>query len=250
METSAQTVPVHAAEIGGLRGRPWLSHIRSRTDVDDAKALSGVVPQPGLEGYLQALAQLAEVNQQLQARLDTEQSQAASLRTQLEQLRREALTDPLTGLFNRRAFDQRLNHVWQKSGEGRLAVLLLDIDFFKRINHTYGYAGGDSVIRWVAETLRLFLRDPDCAFRFSGEKFLVLLQDRSIIEAARIPEGIRARIERNRLSCYRNRSELLTISIGVAARKSQDDPLSLFARVDRALCMAKRGGRNRVMRET
>lgn len=253
METSA-IVRVHAAENGGNNGcgqNGWhgLSFVRSGEARHIARTSASEPAQPDLDWYPQALAYQVELNQQLQGQLDAEQNMVAMLRAQLDQTRKEALTDPLTGLLNRRGFDQCLSRLWQKSDESRLAVLLLDIDHFKRINHTYGYVGGDSVICWLAETLRQCLRGDDSAFRFSGERFLVLMQDRSLSEAARIAEVIRARVERNRLTSYRNRSESLTVSIGVAARKGQDDPLILFERADRALCMAKQGGRNRVMRE-
>jgi diguanylate cyclase len=178
-----------------------------------------------------------------------ERANSARLRAALELQRREALTDPLTGLCNRRAMDQRLGELWSAAEDAPLAILVLDIDFFKRINDTYGHADGDCVIRWVAATLCRCIRVGDSAFRYGGEEFLVLLPDTTLEGAISLAESIRGRIEDQHLDFPRHGQVPLTVSLGVAARKRQDDPLSLFERADRALYQAKRHGRNRVVHE-
>ena len=186
---------------------------------------------------------------QLRACLEAERANSAKLRAALELQRGEALTDPLTGLCNRRAMDQRFGELWSDPGDAPLAVLLLDIDFFKRINDTFGHADGDCVIRRVAATLCRCIRAGDSAFRYGGEEFLVLLPDTTLEGAISVAESIRGRIESLHLSFSPDWQVPLTVSLGVAARKRQDDPLSLFERADRALYQAKQHGRNRVVHE-
>jgi diguanylate cyclase len=195
------------------------------------------------------LLRLMEENRCLRSRLNAEQRTTASLRVALEQHRREALTDPLTGLFNRRAMDQRLDEIWAKPEEEGLAIVVMDIDFFKRINDTYGHADGDCVIRWVAATLCRCIRAGDSAFRYGGEEFMVLLPNTSLEGAVSLAESIRGRIEACHLAFSSHWQVPLTVSLGVASRKQQDDPTSMFERADRALYQAKHDGRNRVAHE-
>jgi diguanylate cyclase len=194
-------------------------------------------------------SRLEQQVQHLRASLSAERARSAKLLAALELQRREALTDPLTGLCNRRAMDQRFGELWSEPEEAPLAILVLDIDFFKRINDTYGHADGDWVIRWVAATLCRCIRAGDSAFRYGGEEFLVLLPDTTLEGAIRVAESIRGRIEDLHLAFPRHWQVPLTVSLGVAARRRQDDPLSLFERADRALYQAKRHGRNRVVHE-
>jgi diguanylate cyclase (GGDEF)-like protein len=198
---------------------------------------------------MERLIHLTQENQRLRARLDAERRTTASLQTALEHQRREALTDPLTGLYNRRAMDQRLGEIWAVPDATPLALLVLDIDFFKRINDTYGHAEGDCVIRWVAATLCRCVRAGDRAFRFGGEEFLVLLPDTTLDGAIKVAESIRRRIEVHHLAFPRNWQVPLTVSLGVASRQDKDDPVSLFERADRALYQAKHRGRNQVVHE-
>jgi len=195
------------------------------------------------------LLRLMEENRCLRSRLNAEQRTTASLRVALEQHRREALTDPLTGLFNRRAMDQRLDEIWAKPDAEGLAIVVMDIDFFKRINDTYGHADGDCVIRWVAATLCRCIRAGDSAFRYGGEEFMVLLPNTSLEGAVSLAESIRGRIEACHLAFSSHWQVPLTVSLGVASRKQQDDPTSMFERADRALYQAKHDGRNRVAHE-
>ncbi len=187
--------------------------------------------------------------QQLHASLQAERTNCARLRAALELQRHEALTDPLTGLCNRRAMDQRFGELWSEADDAPLAILVLDIDFFKRINDTYGHADGDCVIRWVAATLCRCIRAGDSAFRYGGEEFLVLLPDTTLEGAVSVAESIRGRIEAQHLDFPQPWQVPLTVSLGVAARKRHDDPVSLFKRADRALYQAKQHGRNRVVHE-
>lgn len=190
-----------------------------------------------------------EQNSKLQEHLSAAQQETEQLRAELEAQRREAMIDPLTGLFNRRAMDHHLEYLWEEDRE--LSVLVMDIDHFKRINDSYGHAVGDIVIRNVADVVRKCIRGEDIAVRYGGEEFLVLLPNTRLEGAVTVAETIRRRIEALRL-VRKNDSFALdpfTISLGVAKRQGVDDRDSLFERADKALYLAKSNGRNQVMHE-
>ncbi len=197
----------------------------------------------------EAVALLASENLALQAALAAERKRCAELLLALESQSQAAITDPLTGLYNRRAMDQHLNALWAGQITMPLSVLMLDIDDFKRINDTYGHPSGDQVIRQVAETLRRCLRAEDNAFRYGGEEFMVLLPNTPLEGAIRVAESIRGRIEALNMAHHEDGLVQCTVSLGVAARQDREDRDSLFQRADRALYQAKSGGRNRVVHE-
>lgn len=168
------------------------------------------------------------------------------LRDELEFL---ATRDPLTGTLNRRAFFARAEVEWARSGRAQrpLAVIVADIDFFKKVNDTYGHHVGDLVIKDYARRAGAMLRLPDILARFGGEEFVMLLPETTIKDACRVAERIRREIE------TRRDAELppFTVSLGVAAVGAGSDAPdleALLAAADAALYRAKAGGRNRVER--
>jgi len=189
-------------------------------------------------------------NGKLQSHLIEARKETEQLRQELEAQRREAMIDPLTGLFNRRAMDIHLNSMWEEEAV-HLSVLVMDIDHFKRINDSYGHAVGDIVIRNVADAVRKCIRGEDIAIRFGGEEFLVLLPNTPLEGAITVAETIRKRIEALRLVRKTDNFALdpFTISLGVAQRRRGDDRDSMFERADKALYYAKSNGRNRVIHE-
>lgn len=155
-----------------------------------------------------------------------------------------AATDPLTGLLNRRSMDGLLR---QSVAARRPATLLLaDIDKFKRINDELGHDAGDQVLAAVGRMLQASVREEDHVARWGGEEFLVLLPGSDTADATRVAERIRRQIP----GCWHGREGRgLTISIGIATLQSRDTPHSLIRRADRALLLAKRGGRDRIIDE-
>lgn len=200
---------------------------------------------------LSATQAAQEQNNQLRQRLESTREETESLKTELEQYRREALVDPLTGLFNRRAMDTHLDELMAIEAGTPLSVVMVDIDYFKRINDTYGHAVGDVVIRNVAETMRNCIRGEDFAVRYGGEEFIVLLPDTPLEGAFKVAETIRTRIESLRLVRRHDNFSLgpFTVSLGVAARRLEDTRESLVQRADKALYQSKNSGRNRVTHE-
>ncbi|WP_426701001.1 diguanylate cyclase [Rhodanobacter sp. Col0626] len=165
---------------------------------------------------------------------------------QLDELAR---IDTLTGLANRRQFDEVLRHEWnraQRSGEG-LALLMIDIDHFKAFNDTFGHQEGDLCLRDVAQVLaNTASRGSDLVARYGGEEFAVVLSSTTFEQACQVAESMRASVHRQLAV---SREGLVTVSIGTGfmQRTNGGDAAELFAAADAALYEAKRTGRNRVV---
>ena len=201
------------------------------------------------QSLLQAAVTASANNTALKENLAAADQEAKQLRDELEKHRRETMTDPLTGLYNRRGMESEMAKLFSAQEIERTSMLVLDIDHFKRINDTYGHAVGDVVIRKVAETLRGLIPDGAVPVRFGGEEFAVLLPESSPDHAQTLAEKIRNTIERLKLIRRQDKMAIsqFTISIGVAMRALSDDLDSLFQRADKALYEAKTSGRNRVV---
>lgn len=160
---------------------------------------------------------------------------------------RSALTDALTGAGNRICLDNVLAREFELAQRYHqpLSLLMLDIDYFKQVNDTFGHAAGDKVLRTVAETLRAASRCADMTFRYGGEEFVVLL-NKTDMQGARITaERLRTTIAG--LSCfYENKDIPITISVGVATLLPGETKEEFLKRADEALYLAKENGRNRI----
>ena len=158
-----------------------------------------------------------------------------------------AHTDALTGLLNRRAADERLLAEWHRIQRTRAgaALVMLDIDHFKRINDRHGHLAGDAVIRTLAQAIREEVRDMDIASRYGGEEFMVLLPQTTLAGARGFAERLRLRVEA-RPAEHEGVHIPFTISLGLSPLTAQDPAyLSALDRADQALYRAKEGGRNR-----
>jgi diguanylate cyclase (GGDEF)-like protein len=166
-----------------------------------------------------------------------------------DELREAAMTDALTGLPNRRHAFQRLALDWAaaRRRNGPIAVILLDLDHFKRINDAFGHDAGDRLLGAVSQALRANAREHEEACRVGGEEFLVICAQAGEAEASDCAERLRREIERLRVSALPD-SVRFTASLGVAAAfpAQGGDWSSLLSRADRALYAAKAAGRNRV----
>jgi two-component system cell cycle response regulator len=162
-----------------------------------------------------------------------------------------AITDALTGLFNRRYMENHLaTLVEQAVTRGKpLALLVLDIDYFKSINDTYGHDAGDDVLRDFALRIKRSIRGIDLACRCGGEEFVIVMPETDMAVAAMVAERLRRRIAAEPFAISQGqRSIPVTLSIGIAALRGQDDNAAgLLKRADQALYRAKRDGRNRVV---
>lgn len=160
----------------------------------------------------------------------------------------QALSDPLTGLGNRGALENALEHQWQMAQryEQDLSVLMIDIDFFKSINDRYGHDTGDYVIKKVAESINITTRQTDLAFRYGGEEFLVLLNKTTNLGSTIIAERIRENIHSMNLQNHEGNKIPVTVSIGGSHLAPGIDKQTLVKHADDALYDAKNNGRNQV----
>lgn len=167
----------------------------------------------------------------------------------LEQTRRMANTDGLTGLYNHRYLHERLIQEIERAERYSrpLSVVMADLDHFKRLNDTYGHPRGDKVLIAVAETLRQLSRASDIVARYGGEEFTLILPETQADEARVLAERARQCVAALDLSEAEGEALDLTLSLGVASYHAGDTPESLIEAADEALYEAKREGRNRVV---
>ncbi len=214
---------------------------------DDARLLRGL--DMGVNDYL---TRPIEKNEML-ARVRTQirrKRYADSLRTKLEASVEMAVTDPLTGLYNRRYMESHITTLLEEAKlRGKpLSILVSDIDYFKSVNDTYGHDAGDIVLKEFAARIRKGIRGIDLACRMGGEEFVVIMPDTDLSKAFAVAERLRARIANESFVIDDNTSIDVTVSIGIAVlEKVGDTPQILFKRADQALYRAKNHGRNRVV---
>lgn len=185
----------------------------------------------------------------LHGKLHESKSEIEKLHQELQNARSEALIDPLTGVFNRRGFESQMRKLAANADlQGKKMVfMMLDIDFFKKINDTYGHLFGDKVIRTIAEVLKAKVKGQDSVARLGGEEFAVLLPDTSLQGGYTVAEHIRCGIEKGKIrrSDKQKSVEGITISIGVADCDARDDWMDAMNKADKALYASKKQGRNR-----
>ncbi len=159
-----------------------------------------------------------------------------------------ATLDALTNLNNRRQFETRLKQeiAITKRQNNPLCAMMIDIDFFKKVNDTYGHASGDEVLKTVASVIKAQLRESDIPARYGGEEFAVLLPYTHIDEAKIVGERLRKAVEETTVSLD-NLNINVTISMGLAEFRQDESGEELFAQADKALYKAKESGRNRVV---
>ncbi|MEP7239544.1 MAG: PleD family two-component system response regulator [Devosia sp.] len=190
---------------------------------------------------------------ELAARVRTQirrQRYASELRQSVASTLALAVTDELTGLYNRRYFDRHLSLMLDKAREQDrdMAVMLIDMDFFKQVNDTHGHDAGDVVLREFSQRLRRNIRGVDLACRFGGEEFVVLMPDTDYRQAQGVAERVRSAVAERGFEASGGRSLAVTCSVGVALNEhSLDTPEMILKRADIALYRAKREGRNRVV---
>jgi two-component system, cell cycle response regulator len=191
---------------------------------------------------------LARARSQIRKRRYTER-----LRDNVQMSIEMAITDALTGLFNRRYMESHLGTlIEQAMSRGKpLTALVLDIDFFKSVNDTHGHDAGDDVLREFALRIKRSIRGIDLACRYGGEEFVVIMPETDMAVAAMVAERLRRRIAADPFAIQQGaRTIPITISIGIAAMRGKDDnAASILKRADNALYQAKRDGRNRVVPE-
>ncbi|HMD54771.1 MAG TPA: diguanylate cyclase, partial [Phycisphaerae bacterium] len=185
--------------------------------------------------------------------LDERKRLSAELEKANKILHALAMTDGLTGLANRRNFDEILEREWRRTAResGVISLLMIDIDYFKLFNDDYGHQSGDECLKKVGQALsKIARRSGDVCARYGGEEFAIILPNIETNRAMLIAESMRAAVEAIEIKHDKVAGERLTVSVGVASIKPRDPGVrisDLIGSADRALYNAKRAGRNRTV---
>ena len=212
----------------------------------------------GLRAIVESLVHTAKEmevsNQKLEERLSASKLEISQLQNNLEAVRTESLTDPLTQLANRKFFDTALETAIAdaRAKNEPLSLMMTDIDHFKKFNDSFGHLTGDQVLRLVATSVKQNVKGQDTAARYGGEEFAIILPNTVLRSAITVADHIRRAVMTKELMKRSTGEHLgrVTISIGVATLHKGDTPQTLIERSDKCLYAAKRHGRNRVMCES
>jgi len=224
----------------------------------DVSQRLGTTDRDGLRSIVEILVrstrEVEQTNQSLEARLRASKQEINQLQENLETVRNESLTDPLTGLANRKYFDQMVERAVgdAKGKEEQLSLLMTDVDHFKAFNDSYGHLTGDQVLRLVAQAVKQNVKGQDIAARYGGEEFAIILPKTPLQQALTVADHIRRAVASKELIKRSTGENLgrITISVGVAMLHRQDAVQQLIERADACLYAAKRNGRNLVVCET
>jgi diguanylate cyclase len=194
------------------------------------------------ERYEDAKVQIASMSDRLRDLED----ETAELRSRIKQERNQAMVDPLTGIPNRLAYEERLEQEvarWKRFATP-LVLVMWDVDLFKKINDSFGHRAGDKVLRTIARTLEGGIRETDFMARYGGEEFVQLMTGSSLEECLPVAEKLREAIKNTGFH-FRDQSVTITASCGLAEFRDGDSVEQWFERADKALYKAKQEGRNR-----
>jgi diguanylate cyclase (GGDEF)-like protein len=239
-------------QVDQLGRDPTVTTISRRGGSSDVRHLSSVVRsllhRAGSAEFAKEEAE--RVSSTMQERFD---ERTRAMGEHISTLQQQADTDSLTHLLNRRAFlviaSDAMNYFRRYNRD--ICVLVIDIDFFKRVNDTFGHGAGDDVIQFVGNTIQNAVRTTDKVARFGGEEFVVLLRETDLGNALLLAERIREQICGDVVEVRNDRTVHVTASVGVALARHKDrDIADVIERADRALYVAKTTGRNRVHADT
>ncbi|MEA2906762.1 MAG: diguanylate cyclase [Alphaproteobacteria bacterium] len=225
--------------------------------VNVTKSLGVAADEPAVRAIVESLVQatkdMERNNKTLEERLSASTKEISLLQENLETVRNESLTDPLTSLANRKYFDESLSKAITeaRTKSEQLSLLMTDVDHFKKFNDSYGHLTGDQVLRLVAMSVKQNVKGQDTAARYGGEEFAVVLPNTVLRSAITVADHIRRAVMTKELMKRSTGEHLgrVTISVGVAALRAGDTAQTLIERADTCLYAAKRSGRNKVVSE-
>jgi len=239
-----------AKRLKALAGEMSTSALEHRSQLEQAsqmlKSDDGGNDSVLAELVVDVIDDMVHANHNLQSKLETAEGRLKEQAVEIEAHISRSLTDPLTGLPNRREFNERLEErmsAWNRRREV-FSLLMLDVDHFKAMNDKYGHPAGDQVLRTIARTLRTAVRREDAVARYGGEEFAILLPNSTLEQAALVAEKVREAV--SRVVVEHNCEKIaVTASGGLAVIGPGDTVESLIQRADAALYAAKASGRNR-----
>ncbi len=222
---------------------------RSLDQIDDREQVRMII-----ETLVGATREMQHANVGLENRLLETRREIVRLQENLEAIRAESLTDPLTQLANRKYFDAALERALMEAqrGERGFSLLVSDIDSFKSFNDRYGHLTGDQVLRLVALAVKHNVKGQDVAARYGGEEFAIILPETPLRAAVTLADHIRRAVMGKELVKRSTGEKLgrITVSVGAAVWRPGDNAQTIVERADTCLYSAKRAGRNRVVCET
>lgn len=201
------------------------------------------------EVLIEQISMVVESNKKMENDLVMTQYQLEEQAQEIDRTRKEARTDELSGLQNRKAFDEALNYLITryKSKGVSFALLLCDVDHFKRINDTFGHQAGDEVVKRIGETLKDCVRPHDHVARFGGDEFAILLDEVNTKVAHDVAVRMRGTVERTNFTTDDGSGDLaVTLSMGLAVVTPEETMESILKRADQALYRSKEQGRNQL----
>ncbi len=230
------------------------SHVYGQTLASASRSLDQPQDMAKLKATVETLSgatqRVQDENRQLEARLAESSAEVSRLRDHLEQVRKDATTDGLTNIANRKSFDEQLEAACAEAhdlGES-LCLAVLDIDHFKLFNDTYGHQTGDQVLRYVASVIGRNCPPPRFCARYGGEEFAIIFRGETAADAFAGLQNIRAEVSSRVLKRRATNEDLgqITLSAGMAVLRAGETPHGLVERADAALYASKRNGRDRV----
>ncbi len=213
----------------------------------DKDEISGI-----LADMMDDTREMIKRNYELEETLEHSSRVMEDMRQDLEIARKEALTDPLTGLANRKAYDHEVSRLVALANESEdysFSFILMDIDYFKTFNDTFGHQVGDQVLKLVSRTLQQGVKGRDMTARYGGEEFAVLLPETNIAGGSKVAELLRQEVEKKEVVNRSTGKKIakITLSAGVTEYQKGENISELIERVDKALYVAKNEGRNRIV---
>lgn len=219
-----------------------LSDLSAKSDVNLASMV--------VKNVVESVKDLTDSAKGMKSKMEEVRSEVDNLKKQLEVSHKEAHTDPLTGIGNRRAMDKFVADNLDENSSDSFSCIILDIDYFKRINDQHGHMVGDSVLRFIAKLLQQASKGQDFVGRFGGEEFILLLPQTSARNAYAFAEKLRKLLQDTNLKLRNSHDTLkFTASIGVSTYRKGEMVTDFINRADNALYVAKGTGRNRVVDE-